>query len=35
MPHGIAGWSAPEVANLIERMKIFIAQRLATAVAAS
>jgi pimeloyl-ACP methyl ester carboxylesterase len=35
MPHGIAGWSAPEVANLIERMKIFIAQRLATAIAAS
>ena len=35
MPHGIAGWSESEVARMIERMKTFIAQRLATAVAAS
>jgi hypothetical protein len=35
MPHGIAGWSAPEVARMLERIKTFIAQRLATAVAAS
>jgi acetyl esterase/lipase len=35
MPHGLAGWSAPEVARMIERMKTFIAQRLTTAVAAS
>jgi len=21
MPHGLAGWSAPEVARMIERMK--------------
>jgi acetyl esterase/lipase len=35
MPHGIAGWPAPEVTRLIECMKTFIAQRLTTAVAAS
>ena len=28
MPHGIAGWTAPEVTNMIERMKGFIAQHL-------
>jgi len=33
MPHGLAGWSAPEVARMIERMKNFIAQRLATPTA--
>jgi acetyl esterase len=33
MPHGLAGWSAPEVARMIERMKSFIAQRLATPTA--
>jgi len=33
MPHGLAGWSAPEVANMIARMKTFIAQRLATPTA--
>ena len=30
MPHGIAGWSVPAVASMIERIKTFIAQRLAT-----
>ncbi len=35
MPHGLAGWPAPEVARLIARMQTFIAPRLATAVAAS
>ena len=35
MPHGIAGWSEPEVTRMIECMKTFIAQRLTTAVAAS
>jgi len=35
MPHGIAGWSAPEVTRMLERMKSFIAQRLSTTVAAS
>jgi len=35
MPHGLAGWSAPEVARMLVRMQTFIAQRLATAVAAS
>jgi len=33
MPHGLAGWSAPEVARMIERMQSFIAQRLATPTA--
>jgi dipeptidyl aminopeptidase/acylaminoacyl peptidase len=31
MPHGIAGWTEPEVKNMIERIKSFIAQHLATA----
>jgi pimeloyl-ACP methyl ester carboxylesterase len=35
MPHGIAGWSAPEVTRMLERMKGFIAQRLSSAVTAS
>jgi acetyl esterase len=35
MPHGLAGWSETEAARMIERIKSFIAQRLATAVAAS
>jgi len=30
MPHGLAGWSAPEVARMIERIKGFIAQHLGT-----
>jgi acetyl esterase len=30
MPHGMAGWPEPEVARMIERIKAFIAQRLAT-----
>lgn len=34
MPHGIAGWDAPNVARMIERMKSFIAQRLSAGVAA-
>ena len=34
MPHGLAGWSASEAARMIERLKTFIAQRLATAAAA-
>jgi acetyl esterase len=34
MPHGIAGWTAQEVTRMLERMKSFIAQRLATAVTA-
>jgi acetyl esterase/lipase len=34
MPHGLAGWSAPQVTSMIERTKSFIAQRLATAAAA-
>ena len=34
MPHGIAGWPEPEVARMVERIKTFIAQRLAPAVAA-
>jgi acetyl esterase len=33
MPHGMAGWPEPEVARMIERIKAFIAQRLATAAA--
>jgi len=33
-PHGLAGWSAPEVARMIERMQHFIAQRLTASVAA-
>jgi acetyl esterase/lipase len=33
-PHGLAGWTAPEVAHMIERMKHFIAQRLMAAAAA-
>jgi dipeptidyl aminopeptidase/acylaminoacyl peptidase len=32
MPHGIAGWSEPEVKNMIERTKSFIAQHLTAAV---
>jgi hypothetical protein len=32
MPHGIAGWTAPEVKNMIERTKSFIAQHLTAAV---
>jgi alpha-beta hydrolase superfamily lysophospholipase len=32
MPHGIAGWSEPEVKNMIERTKNFIAQHLTAAV---
>ena len=35
MPHGMAGWPEPEVARMIERIKAFIARRLATAAAAS
>jgi acetyl esterase len=35
MPHGLAGWSETEAARMIERIKAFIAQRLATGVAAS
>jgi hypothetical protein len=35
MPHGIAGWPEPEVARMIERIKSFIAQRLAAVVTAS
>jgi acetyl esterase/lipase len=35
MPHGIAGWSQPEVKRMIERMKSFIARHLAAPVAAS
>jgi acetyl esterase len=35
MPHGLAGWSETEAARMIERIKRFIAQRLATGVAAS
>jgi dipeptidyl aminopeptidase/acylaminoacyl peptidase len=31
MPHGIAGWAAPEVTRMIEHIKTFIAQHLATA----
>ena len=34
MPHGLAGWTAPEVTRMIERTKTFIAQRRATAAAA-
>lgn len=34
MPHGLAGWSVPQVTSMIERTKSFIAQRLATAAAA-
>jgi acetyl esterase/lipase len=30
MPHGIAGWTATEVTNMIERIKSFMAQHLAT-----
>ena len=35
MPHGIAGWPEQEVARMIERIKQFIAARLAAPVAAS
>jgi acetyl esterase len=35
MPHGLAGWSETEAARMIERIKRFIAQRLAAGVAAS
>ena len=34
MPHGIAGWPEPEVGRMIERMKAFIARRLAAPVTA-
>jgi dipeptidyl aminopeptidase/acylaminoacyl peptidase len=34
MPHGMAGWPEPEVARMLERIKGFIAQRLATAATA-
>jgi acetyl esterase/lipase len=34
MPHGIAGWSAPEVNNMIERIKSFVAQHLTAAATA-
>jgi acetyl esterase/lipase len=34
MPHGSAGWPAPEVTRLIERIQTFMARRLATVVAA-
>lgn len=34
MPHGIAGWSEPEVQRMLEHMRTFIAQRLTAAVAA-
>jgi acetyl esterase len=34
MPHGIAGWTAPEVKNMIERMQTFIAQHLRAAATA-
>jgi alpha-beta hydrolase superfamily lysophospholipase len=33
MPHDMAGWPEPDVARMIERIKSFIAKRLATAVA--
>ncbi|HEY7294186.1 MAG TPA: alpha/beta hydrolase [Dehalococcoidia bacterium] len=33
MPHGIAGWPAPEVARMVERMKGFIARHLSRPVA--
>jgi len=35
MPHGMAGWPEAEVARMIDRIKAFIAQRLAAAVTAS
>lgn len=35
MPHGLAGWPEPEVAHMIDRMKRFIADRLAAPVAPS
>ena len=35
MPHGIAGWPAPEVARMVERMKGFIAKRLPAPLPAS
>jgi acetyl esterase len=35
MPHGLAGWSEVEAARMIERVKAFIAQRVAAAAAAS
>ena len=31
MPHGMAGWPEPDVARMIERIKAFIARRLAAA----
>ena len=34
MPHGIAGWTAAEVTNMLNRLRSFIAQRLSTGVAA-
>ena len=33
MPHGIAGWTEPEVKNMIVRVQTFIAQHLTAAVA--
>jgi hypothetical protein len=33
MPHGIAGWTEPEVQNMIAHTKKFIAQHLTAAVA--
>jgi len=35
MPHGLAGWPEADAARMIERMKSFIAQRLASVVGAS
>jgi dipeptidyl aminopeptidase/acylaminoacyl peptidase len=32
MPHGIAGWTEPEVKNMLERTKRFIAQHLTATV---
>jgi hypothetical protein len=34
MPHGIAGWPDADVAKMIEQMKSFIAQCLASAMTA-
>ena len=34
MPHGIAGWTATEVTNMIERIKRFIVQHLTAAATA-
>jgi dipeptidyl aminopeptidase/acylaminoacyl peptidase len=35
MPHGLAGWSETETSRMLTCLKQFIAQRLATTVAAS